>query len=85
MSQKIELFELTSALYAERYRKFERGLKRIDKDEVKELNKDLYNFLNYCLAYQQADDESQQKWETEILASSASEVYMKRKAQLFDL
>lgn len=85
MSQKIELLELTSDLYNENYRRLERGLNKINKDEVHELNKDVYNFLNYCLAFKKGEDSEKEKWEAEVLASSTSEVYMKRKDELFKL
>lgn len=85
MSQKLELFKLTSALYAEKYRKLERGLEKIDDTKIEKLNKDLYSFLNYCLAFNQQDVKAQEKWESKILASSSSEIYLKRKKQLFGL
>ena len=85
ISQKIELMQLTSDLYNEQYRKLERGLGKIEENEVEELNRDLYNFLNYCLAYQKGEEELTEKWEAEILASSASNDYMKRKDELFGL
>ncbi|WP_262707972.1 thioredoxin family protein [Salegentibacter sp. 24] len=85
MSQKIELLELTSALYDERYGKLERGLKDIEKEGVEELNKDVYNFLKYCLAFEHGEPAETEKWEAQVLASSAAEVYMKRKDELFGL
>lgn len=85
MVQKIDLFELTSDLYSKRYKKLERNLKKLDQEEIHELNKELYNFLNYCLAYQNKEKNDLKKWETEVLSSSASEVYMKRRDELFKL
>lgn len=85
MSQKIELYELTSVLYNGRFKKLERGLKKMEENSIHELNQDAFNFLNYCLAYQNNEKEELQKWETAVLNSTSAELYMKKKNELFKL
>ncbi|MGB8374089.1 MAG: thioredoxin domain-containing protein [Salegentibacter sp.] len=86
MKQKIELLELTSDLYSGRENRVSRFLsKKIDIEEIVEHNRELYAYLNYCLAAKNEDQETREEWKQRLAALDGGELYLKKSEKFLEV
>lgn len=83
IEQKLQLLEANVDLYEGNYRKLGRVLdKKIDEEDLRKYNWDIYCFLNYCMVKEEGTEEEILKWEKEMNELKNSELYWARFSKL---
>lgn len=83
IEQKLQLLEANVDLYEGNYRKLGRVLdKKIDEEDLRKYNWDIYCFLNYCMVKEEGTEEEIFKWEKEMNELKNSELYWARFSKL---
>lgn len=83
IEQKLQLLEANVDLYEGNYRKLGRVLeKKIDEEDLRKYNWDVYCFLNYCMVKEEGTEDEILKWEKEMNELKNSELYWARFSKL---
>lgn len=82
IKEKIELLELTAALYANNERAVEKTLSKKSLEDIDPKNRTLYAYINLCLNKKNRTSAEIEKW-TEILESAPGSEKFFIKAELF--
>ena len=82
IKEKVELLELTAALYADNEKEVRKTLKKTDIEELDPNNRSLYAYLNLCLNRKDQNLAEVEKWTTTLEEAQGSDKFF-LKAKLF--
>jgi thioredoxin-related protein len=82
MKEKVELLELTAALYANNEKEVRKTLEKTDLEELDPNNRSLYAYVNLCLNQKEQNTTEIEKWTATLEEAKGSEKFFV-KAKLF--
>lgn len=82
MKEKVELLELTAALYADNEKEVRKALDKTDLEELDPNNRSLYAYVNLCLNQKEQNAAEIEKWSATLEEAKGSEKFFV-KAKLF--